>query len=527
MKIFKKNIDKNKKDTILFWVPGGMTLMLQIEAVLARALMNRGVNVHAIICDGTYKACIRRQIQDNISTDNWKDVCFNCIKSNSAILDSMQIPYSYIGKYVSHSHIYILKNFSKEEDWYSIKNMTFNGITIGKNALSSAVRYLQGLYDPNENMNKEYREIIIEYAFSALVCTLAASISIKLFSPYCVFMSHGVFVDWGPALSVARRNNIKVTAWCACHLPLHFFFAQNEDLLRNSFTNITKNAWNNIKKNTLTIEQNQRLDEYIKNRYFSNTNFDIKQPITYIGNKDLFLEKYGLKKNKPIWAIITHLNWDAGFDSSPQTYSSPEEWTLRTIEKAIHITDVQWVLKIHPAEKWHDSVGGVLSLIKKYFPSLPNHIKVITAEEKISPLDFIEFVYGGVTIVSTVGLELAIIGKPVILAGEAHYGMKGFTHDCLTHDNYCKLLKNVKSIPPLNKKQLHLARRYAYCYFIERQIPFPVIEQSKSGWWKYRKKKDRLLIPGKDPFIDFICDRIIDGKDFIMDEKLVKLSLDK
>lgn len=46
----------------------------------------------------------------------------------------------------------------------------------------------------------------------------------------------------------------------------------------------------------------------------------------------------------------------------------------------------------------------------------------------------------------------------------------------------------------------------------------------KSIWWKFNFNKRNLLNHGKDPFMDFICDRIIDGKDFIMDEKLVDLA---
>jgi hypothetical protein len=30
------------------------------------------------------------------------------------------------------------------------------------------------------------------------------------------------------------------------------------------------------------------------------------------------------------------------------------------------------------------------------------------------------------------------------------------------------------------------------------------------------------LLSGKNPYMDFLCDRIIDGKDFILPEELVK-----
>src|SRR5512134_3486278 len=47
--------------TFLFWVPGGMPLMLDVEAALAVAVKLRGHRVHAVMCDGVASACVRRE----------------------------------------------------------------------------------------------------------------------------------------------------------------------------------------------------------------------------------------------------------------------------------------------------------------------------------------------------------------------------------------------------------------------------------------------------------------------------------
>ena len=139
-------------------------------------------------------------------------------------------------------------------------------------------------------------------------------------------------------------------------------------------------------------------------------------------------------------------------------------------------------------------------------------------------MDFLKLVDGGVTAYGTSGLEIALLGKPVILAGEAHYGGKGFTYDGLSPERYRQYLHQTVSLSTLNEDQRQLARRYAYGYFVERQVPFPVVKNPKSRWWFFQYEKRHLLAPRNDPFTDFICERIIDGRDFIMDERLVKLS---
>jgi hypothetical protein len=60
--------------------------------------------------------------------------------------------------------------------------------------------------------------------------------------------------------------------------------------------------------------------------------------------------------------------------------------------------------------------------------------------------------------------------------------------------------------------------------FIQRQVPLPVVHDPRSLWWHLQHEKRDTLLPGADPFVDFICERLIDGKDFIMGEELAKLA---
>ena len=127
----------------------------------------------------------------------------------------------------------------------------------------------------------------------------------------------------------------------------------------------------------------------------------------------------------------------------------------------------------------------------------------------------------GVTVYGTGGLELSLLGKPVICAGEAHYGGKGFTYDGLTVQSYRQFLRQAPQLGLLSDEQKTRALKYAVVYFLRRQIPLSVVDDPATSWWKFRVEERHRLIPGKDAFIDFICDRISDGEDFIMDDRLV------
>lgn len=71
-------LSSKDSQNLLFWVPGGMALMLEVEGLLALSLKLRGNKIHAIICDGVYTGCIKRELNDGIEIDNWHKTCKAC-----------------------------------------------------------------------------------------------------------------------------------------------------------------------------------------------------------------------------------------------------------------------------------------------------------------------------------------------------------------------------------------------------------------------------------------------------------------
>lgn len=500
---------------ILFWVPGGMPLMLHVEGAIAVALKLRGADVHVIICDGPFNACIKREITDGIPISEWPGLCSECKEQTHRMLERLNLSHSYIGDYITAAERKKLRGQTDTITWDTLKDLYFKNISLEKNVKSAVYRYLKG------NDLDGHEDIIREYAYSALVCAGAADSAYSSLNPEKIFMSTGTYVDYGPALQIAFSREIPITAWMASYLNSRFYFRNLEDSRNLDFHNISKKYWSDLSQTKLSLLQNGRIKNYLDKRYRQNISFDMKNMPKYSGVQTALSEESLSPEKKPVWGIFCHINWDAVSDYSPMIYPTFNDWISDTIREISTIPDVQWLVKIHPAESWDNPESGIQRLIEKKFPSLPNHIRIIRSDEKISPLDFYALIDGGVTVYGTPGLELALQGKPVILAGEAHYGQKGFTFDGLTRESYRQYLHQAGSLKPLDKEQRELALRYAYCYFIQRQIPMPVVKNPRSAWWEFQFGSRDLLLPGKDPFMDFICDKIITGEDFIMDENLV------
>ena len=500
--------------------------MLDVEGALARALQHRGAVIHAVICDGAYRGCILRAAARRAAVTSWGGAgssepgwsCAECRTACSANLNRLGVPHSFIGDHADPRESDTLRRSTDGLSWSDLDGLRYDSLPVGRNARSSVYRYLKGA--PLEGHDDAVRE----YAYSALLCASAAQRAMDWFSPTRVVMSHGVYVDWGPALQVAFARGIPVSAWMASYLSARFYFRNIEDPGRVDLHNMRAAAWTSRAAEDLSPSRDRRLNGYLDKRYQQHVAFDLQGMPPFRGNTAELSARYGLRSGTPVWGILCHINWDAVVDAAPMAYATLDEWVIDTLSYAISTPDVRWIVKVHPAEAWLDTTDGVGQLIRRRFPRLPPHVTLMPAAEKISPLDFMQMIDGGVTAYGTGGLELSLLGKPVILAGEAHYGQKGFTYDGLSPSVYRRLLDRAASFGPLGPEQCQLARKYAYTYFVARQIPFPVVYSDSSTWWEYQPTSAHRLEPGRDPFVDFICGEMLEGGDFIMPDALIELA---
>ena len=517
-KLYEKGAPTDpSKGTLLFWVPGGMPLLLHVEASIAAAMKLRGYNVHAIICNSPYRGCAIRTVQEGVPISKWRDACPTCVRKTTAVLETMGVPYSYNGDFLTDAERDDLWAQTADVTWDTLDTLEWDGLNVGKNVRSSITRYLQGAALTG------HEAIIHEYAYSGLVAACAASRAMERFKPWRVFMSHGTYIDWGPALHTAFDRAIPVTGWKASYLSWHFYLRHVEDPSRIDFKKLSRACWSEIRSRELTPAENARLDKFLVDRYHNKISFDMKQMKTYRKDVSDLKAKYA-PGGKPIWAVLAHINWDSVSDYAPMAYPSFDDWMIDTIKHAIEVPDVQWLIKIHPIEAWDNPASGVQRLIEREFPSLPDHVRVIPAEEDVSPANMFELIDGGVTVYGTAGLELALMGKPVILGGEAHYGGLGFTHEGVTPIRYREFLRKAAQLGPLTEEQRADVRKYAYSHFIQRQVPLEIVHDPRTEWWGLQHEKRDLLLPGKDPFVQFVCDRLVDGRDFNMPEELVTLT---
>ena len=155
---------------------------------------------------------------------------------------------------------------------------------------------------------------------------------------------------------------------------------------------------------------------------------------------------------------------------------SMSEWITKTVQYFAKRSDVQLVVRIHPGEKIVPQVKSMGTVVNEALSVIPGNIHVIGALDNVNTYDLIEIADLGLAYTTTVGVETAMNGIPVISCGRTHYQGRGFTINPKNWDEYFSTLEKVLSDLSghrLTEEQTAKAWNYAYRFFFEYPRPFP------------------------------------------------------
>ncbi|EKD80044.1 MAG: hypothetical protein ACD_40C00213G0028 [uncultured bacterium] len=504
----RKNIKLNSNHPlILIWEFGGFPAILRKNAIHSLALNLRGYRTKIIICDGQGKACIQRSIENK---SNWSDACSNCSLLMIKEANRYGLEHELASKYISPQQVSNYERFANAIDINRIIRFRKDSVPYGSIAWNSFNRYMKGRLINLKQLDSEEKMILRSYLSSTLINFHIARAAIKREKAVAMLTSHGVYSDYAPAMYASNVARIPGTSWISGFTPQHFYFSSSNKLSHGDIRSPSKIEWLRLVKQPLTTTQLSELNQFISSRYLGQKSLDVT-----FKNDASSLEIYQPLKQRKAYSkvvcIFAHINWDVAQDNNPMLFTTSNQWIIETLKIAIKMSDILWIVKLHPSEQSEGHEYSTEQLILDYFPQLPKHIQLIRDSDHINPLYLYKQIDIGITLYGTVGVELAIFGKPSINVSSVHYAGKGFTHDAHNKKDYYSLLQNIANLPPLSQPQITLAKQYAYYYFITRQMTINVLENNTHHWGNLNIKKLDNLLPGTNKEIDQIYESIIRG----------------
>jgi hypothetical protein len=192
-------------------------------------------------------------------------------------------------------------------------------------------------------------------------------------------------------------------------------------------------------------------------------------------------------------------------------------WVNETILYFIARPELQLVVRIHPAEKKlaHVCRQPMLNEIRAAFPELPPNVRVVAPEEPLNSYALGQISAAALIYGTQLGLELAAMGLPVVMAAEGAYWGKGFTFDASDRESYFHLLDNILSLRRDQPWRTDRARRWAHYFYFRRMIDFPFVNYSLNVGSPFNCESLDELLPSRHSGMDIICNGILEGADFV------------
>jgi hypothetical protein len=290
--------------------------------------------------------------------------------------------------------------------------------------------------------------------------------------PDVVIVPNGPIQEMGVVYRVARDLEIPTVTFEFSDQREHIWLAHNAEIMRHE----TDDLWSALGDQPLDETQVKQLEALYSARVDAKTwkNFARQWQDTPTQGGGAVTKRLGLD-DRPVILLATNVLGDS-LTLGRQTFSqSMAEWIEKTIQFLAKREDIQLIIRVHPGEMLTHGTSMV-DVVHQALEEIPPHIHLIEPSEKINTYDILDITDVGLVYTTTVGLEMAMRGIPVVVAGQTHYRNRGFTFDPSSWKNYFELLGSLldeEQVVRLSEDQVELAWRYAYLFFFEFPKPFP------------------------------------------------------
>lgn len=354
-----------------------------------------------------------------------------------------------------------------------------------------------------------------DYEVAAAGVAEAASEILDDFKPDAVLMVNGTFAAERAFRALADERGIRTPSYEIGHRANTLFMSQGAPACDLDAGPV----WETVKDVALTPEQDEALERLLvqrehgegaHERYFETTERDTAALRTALGLTD----------RARVAALFTNMTWDSAAVDHDIGFESLNHWVAEAAAAVRERDDTRLVVRVHPAEATWGTNEDLRQAIESRIGSLPGNVRIVRADEPLDSYALARMSDLVLTYTTTVGLEAAARGSRVAVAGATHYRDRGFTIDLDGPDALRRVLHERPGRPSAD--EVERARRYAYTFFFRTLIPFPAMDV-RSGRVA-RVPGVAQLAPGADPYLDMICDRIVDGGEFAVPEELLRPS---
>jgi hypothetical protein len=477
---------------VLFVTPRDWAAHVQWEAMLGHALHMRGAEVEYLTCGGDLEICDR--------ANTWEAPPMPCRSCRHYVRTSLG----------AHGH-------ANEPMWADppatawpeidavglddLPDVEVDGLPLGR-LVEIPVKWFLMRSDIEDDplAALTYRRFLR----SARVIAAALRRGLERHQPDVVVACNGLFLFESIAIALCKQRGIDFVTYERGLIKETLVFRRREPACLLDASDV----WSRWRDVPMSSEEAEQLDAYLGDRRHGRKTIDRFW-------KDPRFEGIDRRGGGRLATLFTNLTWDSAVIGRERAFTSMRDWISETVDLFRTRPDDELVIRVHPAEvrlPGKMTREAIEPFLARRFAGLPPNVTVIGPDDDRSSYSLMEQSDVGLVYTSTTGLEMAMAGKPVVVAGETHYRGKGFTVDPGSPQEFRDTVVGLLDRPDAYRPDIEMARRYAYFLFFRLPVGTPGVEEHVLGLARITAEPDDLA-PGADAGLDRICDGILHGGD--------------
>ena len=470
-----------------------------LEATWARALKQRGADVQFVTCNGLSKTC--DVYRDNLNPRK-EGSCLQCQAGTAALFSSLGMPYDWLGTYLP------VGMREKAEAWAEtladeeLLSARWRDFEVGAWAATSAFNQFRTAELDLDNA--KVVQIVRDLLVGTVVVLEAMDVLLDTHRPDTLVLLNGRFFAHWTAIELAKKKGIRFVAHERGFHQDTLRFSENA---RTHELDGMRDLWNEWRDIPLLPEELADAAEVLEDRRmgrnFSRLSFSPTPQTLESVTQALSLD------DRPVVAIFTSSDDEtAAFPERRQgAFPRSADFLPAVLEIARNRPDAQFVLRIHPNIQKRQAGTNEVALrhAEEIRDQAPENVRVVMPLDDISSYTLVDLAAVGIVYGSTIGLEMAVSGKPVLCMAQSTY----------THVGAATQIENPSQLAPALDRALEQgidievarkAMRWTYRYFREFAIPFDLVHGPRDDSMASLKYKSHdALAEGRHETLDNVC----------------------
>jgi len=471
------------------------------------ALRLKGIPVAYFACNGGMSKCVLGTNRDNPHKGM---PCRSCVVQSKTLYTGIQVD-RYAGTHVHWSDYQRDPQLAAAIEYLPLQGlMTFEwqDIPLGKLCLPG-LRWILRIHHLNDDEPTRY--LLREYILSAWNVAQKFDAMLDQTQPRAVLVFNGQFFPEATARCVAQKRGIRVITHEVGLQPASAFFTDGE---------ATAYPIHIPDEFELNNEQNVKLDAYLAKRFQGDfTMAGIKFWADMKGLDESFLQKAaGFKQIVP---VFTNVIFDTSQPHANTVFEDMFDWLDMTLETIREHRETLFVIRAHPDELRvrKSSRETVAAWVEANHADKEPNVIFVGPKETLSSYELIQRSKFVMVYNSTIGLEAAILGAPVLCAGKARFTQYPTVFFPQTVEEVRRKMKEFLAaetidVPPEFKRN---ARRFLYYQLFRTSLPFGNFLEPSVRTTQTRLKSFGLEELVASDAAKVILEGVLEGGDFLLE----------